>query len=303
MAQLAARYRVPLLRFFERRMQSISDSGDLVQEVLMRLVRQGDADAIEHLDGYMFQVAANVLRDHARRRAVRANVRAARPTIHARHSMIQNLVVAVVAGLVIPTAALARPAVVTAADTTYAGTFYTVHWNLSRRGEAADLYVSPSPNATLGSMKRVAAHDNTGSASIADPLGRGVRPYFYLLPQGAVQGFWTATRVVPLSGAGNFRDLGGYATRDGRHVMWGQLFRSNDLSNLTDMDYKIIDGLGIRLVCDLRTVQERSRQPTVWQGPRPLFMQSPKTNMNFGTKGMFGPGQPDLAGIRRYMIA
>lgn len=39
----------------------------------MRLVRQGDMDAIEHLDGYVFQVAANVLRDYTRRWSVRAN--------------------------------------------------------------------------------------------------------------------------------------------------------------------------------------------------------------------------------------
>jgi len=70
--QLAARYQVPLLRFFERRMKASPDPEDLVQEVFVRLVRQSNVQEIQHLDGYVFQVAANVLRDHARRWAVRA---------------------------------------------------------------------------------------------------------------------------------------------------------------------------------------------------------------------------------------
>jgi RNA polymerase sigma factor (sigma-70 family) len=62
---------VPLRRFFERRLRASPDPEDLVQEVFVRLVRQGDVNSIHHLDGYIFQVAANVLRDHARRWAVR----------------------------------------------------------------------------------------------------------------------------------------------------------------------------------------------------------------------------------------
>lgn len=69
--QLAARYRVPLRRFFERRMKASPDPEDLVQEVFVRLIRQGNVKDIHHLDGYVFQVAANVLRDYARRWAVR----------------------------------------------------------------------------------------------------------------------------------------------------------------------------------------------------------------------------------------
>ncbi len=71
--QLALRYRLPLRRFFERRLRAGADPDDLVQEVFVRLVRQGHTQAIQHLDGYVFQVAANVLRDYLRRCAVRAD--------------------------------------------------------------------------------------------------------------------------------------------------------------------------------------------------------------------------------------
>jgi RNA polymerase sigma-70 factor (ECF subfamily) len=70
--QLVRRYRLPLRRFFERRLKAGADPDDLVQDVFVRLARQGHTEAIQHLDGYVFQIAANVLRDYLRRRAVRA---------------------------------------------------------------------------------------------------------------------------------------------------------------------------------------------------------------------------------------
>jgi RNA polymerase sigma factor (sigma-70 family) len=69
--RLSDRYRVPLRRFFERRLKANPDPEDLVQEVFLRLVGQADIETIQHLDGYVFQVAANVLRDHLRRWSLR----------------------------------------------------------------------------------------------------------------------------------------------------------------------------------------------------------------------------------------
>ncbi|MEO6029890.1 MAG: tyrosine-protein phosphatase [Candidatus Binatia bacterium] len=68
----------------------------------------------------------------------------------------------------------------------------------------------------------------------------------------------TRARHVLLAGAENFRDLGGYATSDGRTVAWGRLFRSSHLGHLTAVDGASIDRLGIRLVCDLRAESERA---------------------------------------------
>ncbi len=73
-------------------------------------------------------------------------------------------------------------------------------------------------------------------------------------------------RHIPLEGAANFRDIGGYPTADGRHVKWGLVYRSNHLVDLTAADYTYLNNLGIKLVCDLRTDGERHRSPTVWQG-------------------------------------
>ena len=40
-------------------------------------------------------------------------------------------------------------------------------------------------------------------------------------------------RHVPLAGASNFRDFGGYPAAGGRQVRWGRLYRSDRLSELT----------------------------------------------------------------------
>ena len=87
-----------------------------------------------------------------------------------------------------------------------------------------------------------------------------LRYYFELLPDGG-RGIVVAERRIPLDGAVNFRDLGGYEAADGRRVKWGRIFRSDHLSWLSDVDQNLIRRLGIKLVCDFRTPAEVSRAP------------------------------------------
>ena len=68
-------------------------------------------------------------------------------------------------------------------------------------------------------------------------------------------------RHLGLEGAPNFRDLGGYETSDGRSVRWGLFYRSAHLGDLTDRDLEIVSELGIRLVCDFRSPDEKAEDP------------------------------------------
>lgn len=68
-------------------------------------------------------------------------------------------------------------------------------------------------------------------------------------------------RSIRLSGASNFRDLGGYRGRDGRTVRWRTLFRSDHLGALTADDEAAVRALTIRRVFDFRGVQERAAFP------------------------------------------
>jgi len=65
-------------------------------------------------------------------------------------------------------------------------------------------------------------------------------------------------RHIPLSGQPNFRDLGGYPSKDGRRVKWGSVYRSGELSQLTASDIGKLDELGIKTVVDLRSPGEVS---------------------------------------------
>ena len=69
-------------------------------------------------------------------------------------------------------------------------------------------------------------------------------------------------RVVDLPGAVNFRDFGGYATRDGGRVRRGLLFRCGQMANLTDLGQAQFALLNIRVICDLRRPDERDADPT-----------------------------------------
>lgn len=71
----------------------------------------------------------------------------------------------------------------------------------------------------------------------------------------------TAIREIFLKGTFNFRDLGGYKTKEGRTVKKGMLFRSGNLSRLTEKDIVIVNQLGIRKICDLRGVDEIEKFP------------------------------------------
>ncbi len=59
----------------------------------------------------------------------------------------------------------------------------------------------------------------------------------------------------------NLRDLGGYATSDGRSVKHGLLYRSNQLSGIGPEDMQELAGLGLQGAYDLRTTVERETRP------------------------------------------
>ncbi|MBB6500912.1 tyrosine-protein phosphatase [Pedobacter cryoconitis] len=67
------------------------------------------------------------------------------------------------------------------------------------------------------------------------------------------------TRLVPVKGAVNFRDLGGYLTHEGTHVKWGKVYRSAEISKLTDDDLKLLVQKHIKSVVDFRSDEEVAR--------------------------------------------
>jgi protein-tyrosine phosphatase len=123
------------------------------------------------------------------------------------------------------------------------------------------IYPSAKPDTVDAQARPVTARTTTLHVTVP---GRQ-RVYFHLRPASGRTRV-VALRQIPLEGAQNLRDLGGYRTADGRYVKWGLLYRSDALARLTAADYETVNGLGLRLICDFRTSGERAHAPTSWQG-------------------------------------
>ena len=70
-----------------------------------------------------------------------------------------------------------------------------------------------------------------------------------------------AEREVPLEQGSNFRDLGGYETKDGHTVRWGVAYRSGAMPLLDENDYALLSQLHIDSIIDLRSLEEREVAP------------------------------------------
>lgn len=91
-----------------------------------------------------------------------------------------------------------------------------------------------------------------------------------------------AERLLPLQGGVNFRDMGGYATHDGRRTKWRHLFRSGQLSRLTPADEAHLADIGIHSVIDFRTAAEQEREPNVWAPAAGVAYWSRQHHEHFG---------------------
>ena len=59
----------------------------------------------------------------------------------------------------------------------------------------------------------------------------------------------------------NLRDLGGYKTRNGKHVKKGYFFRSSRLMDFDQAELKILNSLNIKKIYDLRSKEEVKDSP------------------------------------------
>ena len=142
----------------------------------------------------------------------------------------------------------------------------SLSWSIEGAGAPVDVYLASSPDAA---SKRTLISDDDADGRHVFSAPALPRPYVYLQPAAGGEGLWVAERLLPLEGGHNFRDLGGYETADDSHVRWGTLFRSGTMAGLTDEDYAYLQTLGIEVICDLRTSEERQREPTDWQRMNP----------------------------------
>lgn len=122
-----------------------------------------------------------------------------------------------------------------------------------------ELYAGNNPN-NIDMSSMVASGRKKGKFTINIHDNR--RIYFNVVTPHAT--IMIAERALPLSGVFNFRDLGGYMTKDGRSVKWGMLFRSGELSGLTENDMEYLAGIPLLTVVDFRGSYEVSSTPGIY---------------------------------------
>ncbi|GAB3318196.1 tyrosine-protein phosphatase [Haliea atlantica] len=105
---------------------------------------------------------------------------------------------------------------------------------------------------------------------------------------------WQERRLV-LQGTPNFRDFGGYTTSDGRRVRRGLLFRSGQLSSLTEADVAALRRLRLDVICDFRREDEQRHAPNrLPADPLPRTVSLPITPGS--NEAVFASGSLDLGG-------
>ncbi|MFO8011016.1 MAG: tyrosine-protein phosphatase [Dehalococcoidia bacterium] len=97
-----------------------------------------------------------------------------------------------------------------------------------------------------------------------------------------------AWRPVGLEGAPNCRDIGGYINAEGEQVKWGNYYRSNKLTDLTDEDLAKVEALGLNRVIDQRQPREIEADgyDAIYEGNEDIYDLIP-----------FNPGDPYLLSV------
>ena len=105
------------------------------------------------------------------------------------------------------------------------------------------------------------------TASLPPRRGRPAKP-FYTAPVLSSAAAKAAPEhpapgtQLPFAGGNNFRELGGYRADEGKTVKWGQIYRGFPTGRLTtEADRARLDGLGLRLILDLRSGAEAAKLP------------------------------------------
>ncbi len=91
-------------------------------------------------------------------------------------------------------------------------------------------------------------------------------------------------RLVPFDRVLNFRDFGGWETRDGAMIARGKLYRSAAFHDATEADVAKLNALNLRFLVDLRRPEERKHEPSKWE--------SEATRVIFNDEGKGGSELP-----------
>jgi len=141
---------------------------------------------------------------------------------------------------------------------------YLIKWEIFPPLEGTvKVYESTCPDSFDLSSSIFEQDIRTGYRSV---LPSSMRPYFKLVFNRKYSTV-VANRTLPTQGISNLRDLGGYYNQENKQVQWGKIYRSGSLGMATGYDRRILAGLNIETLIDLRTEQESFYYPNKFNPP------------------------------------
>lgn len=200
--------------------------------------------------------------------------------------MMRFALIALLATAAAPALALDKPAV------ERSGNRLTVTWAAAG---PVDVYAAPAADATVRTASLISRGDADGRHDIDDT---GVERRYFILRDARGKTVRVAERLLPLATGSNFRDLGGYAAANGKHVRWGRIFRSAATPKLDAADAARVQSLGLSSMIDLRSSEERQMAPTKLTGIRysaidySLMSMMPKDMASMRNGGALYRGMP-----------
>lgn len=133
---------------------------------------------------------------------------------------------------------------------------FTLAWSAPEEITSITVYAGTDPD-NVGREREVGKGGPAGH--LVAQLPAGPRWFFEFVPD-AGSALVLGDRRLNFASAPNLRDIGGFPAADGRWVKMGRVYRSDQLSTISDEDYEGLKDLGLNLICDLRTDGERAAQ-------------------------------------------
>lgn len=141
---------------------------------------------------------------------------------------------------------------------------YIIKWETTPEIDGSmELFVSNEPSFSKNSTSVSVTPINEGIATYV--TNDNITRKYFCLVFNKKSKIIISSRNLPMDSVQNLRDMGGYITSDKKHTTkWGKVFRSGELSQLSNPDSLRLDNLQIKTIIDLRSKGESTVSPDAY---------------------------------------
>ena len=157
---------------------------------------------------------------------------------------------------------------------------YVVKWETDPHTDGTlKLYVSDNPESF--NMSNPAMNVNLDNGVATYITNDNIARKYFMLSFNDKYFQTVGSRSVTMDSVQNLRDIGGYFNKHNtKMTRWGKIFRSGELSTLSNRDTFRLDNLGIKTIIDLRDTNEAAAAPDHYGNAKIISIPIPVRNMD-----------------------